>query len=406
MKRTKNWSGWIAVLGTACGVVYMFWPPPIQPVRFWDTYEYLLWPKPLVQDGVTLMGARPVGYAATLAVVGSGVALAHLQTWISVCSWSTLGWTVGRVPGLVFALLLAYSTPVRLWNLIALTESLSISLAVLLIAITTILVRRWDWRWYGAWVSVAVWFVSIRDANLILLPFFMVPLRACGRRRFLAALVPIACVAAATLWQANRETRWKPGYQTAIMTRVIVDSSARREFEAAGMPHRPFREDRIAFLDWLGTTGRGFYTSWFLRQPDSYRRPWDYFFRGGDAFGLPTTDLVEHFGKKFFAKLQAYRGAAAALADSVFRLLAAPVVVGMSFVLVPLVEWRWRGSVGLASQWVALLTIGVFVHGFAAYNLSGSDHSRHLLLSSVLYRVIPLFLGVAVADMWRGSRNP
>jgi len=400
----KKWSGWLAALGVACGVVVAFWPPPIQPVRFWDTYEYLLWPKPLVQHGVTVMGARPVGYAATLAVVGGGIALAHLQTWVSVGSWSLLGWTLGRAPGLVFALILAYSTPVRLWNLIALTESLSISLAVLLIAITTILVRRWDWRWYGAWVTCAVWFASMRDANLIFLPFFMVPLVSCGRRRFLAVLIPIACVAAATLWHADRETRWKPGYQTAIMTRVIVDGAVRREFEAAGMPHRPFREDRAAFLDWLGTTGRGFYMSWFLRQPGSYLRPWDYLFRGGEAFGRPTTDLVEHLQTKFFTKLQAYRGAVAPLADAVFRLLGVPVVVGLSFALVPLIEWRLRGSVGLASWWVGLLTLGVFVHGFAAYNLSGSDHCRHLLLSSVLYRIVPAFVVVAAVDMLRDRR--
>ncbi len=48
MIRSNTWSAVVLFLGALCGVVWIFWPPPIEAVRFWDTYEYLLWPKPEV----------------------------------------------------------------------------------------------------------------------------------------------------------------------------------------------------------------------------------------------------------------------------------------------------------------------------------------------------------------------
>ncbi len=351
------------------------------------------------------MGARPVGYPAILALFGTGATLVHVQTWFSVGSWALLGWVIGRIPGVVVACFLAYSSPVRLWNAIALTESMTLSLAVLLIALSSFLARSWRWSVFVLWACGAALFGLLRDANVIFLPFFALPLAFCGRRRLLLAALVVAVVVGGAGWHAQHEVRWKIGYQTAIRTRVLFNRNARDEFFAAGMPRHPFRANRREFLEWLGGPGRSVNTSWVLRQPASYWAPWEYFFRGGPALGRPNRDLIEHLDDKYFGELVRYRtGAVSTAVDAMFRWLAPPVAVGLLFAVVPLIEWRLRGSVGLNSLWVGLLTASIFVHGFAAYNLSGSGHARHILLSSVLYRIVPFALLAAVLDIWRSAK--
>lgn len=389
-------------------VVYLFWPPPIVPLRFFpDTWEYWTWPKPLVHSGVLLMGARPVGYPIVLQALGVDAALSHFQTWLSVASWGLLGWTMAKGPGALLALLLAYGSAVRSWNVVALTESLTLSLTALLIALATMLARRWDWRLMAAWLVAACWFALLRDSNIVVLPFLGLPLISCGARRFVVAVACVSIIVAGALFDASTQVRWRAGLRTAIEARIVWSPNAadRDLFRAHGMPAQPLGKEKKEFLEWVASEARPVYTRWFLKQPSSYLRPWDYLFLGGRPFARPDTDLVDHLNERFFPELQPYRGTLTAWADRLFRWLGLPLAIAVFFLFAPAAEWLARGAVSTPALWAASLTGALLAHGFLAYNLSGVDHPRHLLLSAVLYRLVPIYVVLTLIGARRDPRR-
>src|SRR5262249_6231441 len=69
---------------------------------FPDSYAYIEWPADFVLAGATrVMGARPIGYALFLDVFGTGATLVWAQTVLSFAAWAALGWSAGRLPGVV-----------------------------------------------------------------------------------------------------------------------------------------------------------------------------------------------------------------------------------------------------------------------------------------------------------------
>jgi hypothetical protein len=248
----------------------------------------------------------------------------------------------------------------------------------------------------------------LRDSNVVVLPFLALPLISCGARRFAIAVACVFIIVAGVLVDASSQVRWRAGLRTAIEARIVWSPNAadRNLFRAHGMPAHPLGKQKKEFLEWVASDARPVYTRWFLKQPASYLRPWDYLFFGGRPFARPDTELVDYLNERFFPELQPYRGAPTKLADRVFRLLGFPLAVGLLFFFVPAVEWIARGAVSTNASWAAALTGALLVHGFFAYNLSGVDHPRHLLLSSVLYRVVPIYVALTVIGDWRGRRRP
>ncbi len=383
------WGGLVA----AC--VYLFWPPSSGPVIFPDTLEYLHWPRSLQTPAGKVMGARPVGYPAVLALLGATPALSHVQTWLSVFSWGLLGWTVWRAAGLLFALALAYSSPVRLWNGIALTESMTLSLLVLTMALVIHLARAWSWWVYAAWLLSGALFVLLRDANIVLVPFLSLPLIACGRRRLTACLVPLAMVSALAVWHADAEQRWLPGYRTSIWARVLGTPEAQQHFREAGMPENPLGRGEGAFLEWMTEDGRQVYLDWVLRQRESYSEPWEYLYRGAST-ELPAQNLVDYFYERFLRRTGVQRGFVAELADRVFCFSALPLTILLLIAVVASIDVGANGVGHSMSLWIVVITLALLAHGFVTYNMSGSEHARHILASSILLRLVPLFVAAAV----------
>ena len=240
----------------------------------------------------------------------------------------------------------------------------------------------------------AVCFALTRDANLVLLPCLAAPLVYCGRRRFILVAILVATTCAIAFWHARVEVRWKPGYRTSILLRTATTPVGRQYLYEAGMPKDPFLQDHDAFLDWLDTNGRRIYTRWFLSRSDSYWRPWGYLYRGA-SIDIPEEDLVEYLHETYFVKLEAERGRTTLLANWVFRRSALPLLA-LSLLLPALLALGYhRGRVDLMCTWVILLTAALLLHGFLAFNLSGSAHARHLLPSAVLLRLLPLLAAAA-----------
>lgn len=376
-------------LGTLLLLAWASWPLGERPVLFWDSHFYLRWPAP-----TGLAGARAPGYPLVLWLLGSGAVLSHVQTWLSLASFAGLGWLLARWPGLVVAGLLALSPAIRFWNEAVLAESLTLSLLVVLLGLGLRSARAASWRLLGTWCAVAALFGALRDANALLLPFLLVPFLYQRRAMLAVAAAVTVCVLAASALDAQRNERWKTNYYTAFMSRVAPDPEARAHFRALGMPARPFREDRAAFLRWLDAHGSTAYPAWVLTRPASYVTPWRWLLRADYAAALE---------RKYFASRAAAAPPLGGLADAVFRITALPLGLWLAVLCLPLVQWRRHGRIGMPALWTLALGAGTLVQAFATYHGSGSGELRHMLAAAVLYRLVPAF---SLAALYAGRRAP
>ena len=164
---------WIAVAILA-GLTWSAWPERGAPLYYADSAAYADWPRTVELDGVRVPRSRPDTYPLLLKVAPPGPALVHVQTWLSLACWCYLGWTFARSIGLLIAGLLALAPMVRLWNLAVLTESVTLSLLALLVALSLELRREivagsTDRRrtiLLVAWLVVAEGFALVRDSHL------------------------------------------------------------------------------------------------------------------------------------------------------------------------------------------------------------------------------------------------
>lgn len=98
------------------------------------------------------------------------------QILFSALAWITLGSILSKfifnqtLKVISFALILIFSlsTQVQLWNHVVLSESLSISLMVLEIALSLKLILKWDWKIFSLLALVILLWVNTREANLFL----------------------------------------------------------------------------------------------------------------------------------------------------------------------------------------------------------------------------------------------
>jgi hypothetical protein len=132
-----------------------------------------------------------------------------LQTLIGVACWTTLAIQIGRMihkwairlACQVFVLMVALTAPVIQWNRVVLSESIAISLTVLLFAAWLAFARRMDARSVAALLVVMVlWTFTRQDQAfvgfILLIPFaFVAWLRPEARRIAVVGLLGVALIA-------------------------------------------------------------------------------------------------------------------------------------------------------------------------------------------------------------------
>lgn len=229
---------------------------------------------------------------------GSTAIAAPVAQWIvSLASWLILAFVVStfvrqrelKVVG--FALVLAFSlTPmIGQWDGTLLSESLSLSLMVLLVAALLALVRSPSPRNVAFVLVTALLSVAVKDQSAFLALLLLLPIAAAlafGRKRQAALVVGcgVILIFFASSWASNRRG-WEIGLGENVAIRVLPSLEALQYFEARGMPVRfglwtlllynrtpPDRFDQVPqladFRSWAAKRGRSTYASYLLSHPD------------------------------------------------------------------------------------------------------------------------------------------
>lgn len=271
-----------------------------------DTPAYLRIANLPLTDPDFWLNARPFVFPLALkALRGDLPAVARFQTAFSILCWGLLALAASSamkpaaLRPLTFGLLLALSLNRHIagWDLVMLTESLSLLLLALFVAGWLWLLRGWRWWKVTALLIAAFAWAFCRDTNawLLLMLSALILLAICffkAHRRFLALALAFALFFALSDFAAGQGDRWVFPFQNVLAERILTDARALAFFADCGMPvtpellqladghagsaERAFYEHPALepYRAWLHADGKSCYVRWLLSVPgQSLRQP-------------------------------------------------------------------------------------------------------------------------------------
>jgi hypothetical protein len=290
---------------------------------FWvDTRDYLHHATfPVFSPEVWAGHRAPLFPLVLKALHGNFDVLYVVQVLLAVFAFSFLTltlWPSVRTRGaraflIIAVLALGLSSPVALWNYAPLSESISNSLSIILVALAYRLVREWTWGRAGAILFVATLWVADRDANafelLAVSAMTIVAVVAGARRRnlvFVGAFLAMFLVAS---YSSDRGGRWVHASLNLLVHRILPNAEARSYFAARGMPITPqlmkqqaqsvndpifFQTPELRpFADWWMANGRRTWATFLLTHPLYLLHP--LLTDGRDMYG-PNMEVYESSG--------------------------------------------------------------------------------------------------------------
>lgn len=296
------------VLAYAGVRMWMFWPARagLGSSGFADAGEYLRVARLSLLSTQFYTEHKPFGYPLILKAFGENQgAVVWMQLAVSIASWLFLSAVAarcaqGRIARYgVAASLLAFSCawPVAQWDTVLLTESVSISMFVILIGLGYRCIATPRPLVVVSLLSVALCFSSLRDTNgaIAAAVVLLVAVATVGPRRLRATAHLVAGAAACVLLVTvtSSPSRWQVLIADQIEKRVLLDPTARAYFQAHGMPVRPdlsavlydntrsptvsfdaasslLRDPRLGyFRPWFLQHGNATYTSYLIDNPSA-----------------------------------------------------------------------------------------------------------------------------------------
>jgi len=395
----KQPEAWIvAILVTAVAVG---WPVPQSPRIYPDSAGY-----------IGMSSERMPAYSLLASMLRPTYALVCVQFALSLAAWSWLGHTVGRVAGVLLGACFAVSVPIYAWNLLVLSESLSLSLLAASLASTILLYRRWSWARFAALCVFVVLFSLTRSANVFLVPFLVVPFVVTNKRALLRVSL-VALVLLATVYLFGRTVGGSlraVSLANVYTGRILADPDRRVFFVERGMPLKTEMEPYIGktsrenaqalfdacpeFAEWFDEEGASMYYRWVFTQPGNYK--------------LAAAAVANNLN---FMNLRYTEGTQFRLVPEYLMWLYAGVHVP-SWIwlagLLPILSWRLLRRVTPDSLLIPALLAGIYVLTFVNFHGDRAGLSRHLLVPLVLCKVILLMtiaFAIAMVVTWRRKRQ-
>jgi hypothetical protein len=390
---------WVPLLAVIITALVFSFPPvqhPSQPIKlFPDSATYLSWG----------YGRPPVPFLF-FSLIGTGRPAVVIQTVLSIVCWATLGWSLLGVPGAIYAVALAGSLWVSMWNFCVLSEGPTLSFGAAVLLATVALGRRWSWPRFAFWTATALIFTGVRAENVFLPIVLLGALLVWHRKRWLplgAAGIAIgALFAVFGLLLDKQNHQWSIRMTNLVLTRILPDPQLSAYFHARGLPYEPnllawknqmlaayqpsFVEQTPEFQRWLEDGSRAAYMEWMMGL-DPHRRLLQ-------QLDWVTTREVE--GHSYYAGGLNLPGVAMDL-NRVYDAVRIPFSAWRWLALVPiacaLLSWRIRFVDVLAIAYM----IGVYVMAFIVFHADSGELARHMTFVNMMYRITPL---VALAPVW------
>ncbi len=310
------------------------------------------------------------------------------------------------------------------WDGALLSESLTLSLAALLVAALLLFVRGPSWRWAAVVLLLAFLLAGTRSTNGYLAPFVLIPVAVVvlRRSRWIAVAVAAGSLAIAGVAYASANVRqWQVPLGEIIAGRVLQKPSEQAYFVARGMPVRPSLAQDIwshrvplaefettpslaYFMPWFEQKGRSVYTDYLLSHP-------------GDALADPIADIpamispspsthdLQGLPVHFYAAKDYRDGlpsfAARVLYPSSARLLL--IVAILSLLVLAALATMGLARVG----WLipVLLLASCVPHAVIVWDGDDASIGRHALLLAVLFRLGLLLVLLFIADAYFTDRD-
>lgn len=371
------------------------------PVRVTDTPTYEQVSSASILSTDFWAGARPFTVPTLWKLFGDDHLriVAHLA--LSIVAWLALAAAVAtaiqsklvRRLGFSLVLLFGVTTEIILWDPLLLSESVSLSLAALLVAAWIWFVRVPERPSVAAVLGATLLWAFVRDSHAYVILFVAVALLvslALRARTSHKAALAAGCVVIALLSMAsaNEGFRWYQPMRDILLNRVAADRGMEDYFEARLGPN------------WREADARRVYARYLVSHPA-------YTF-GDPFFGSQTTPFssTDSASALLDPDLRIYNDNAADRAvplpgvidDAAFvhgkgRVLALLVFIA---VVAAGVALRFRAS----PVWVVpiVLLASTIPHGLVAYHLSGLEVDRHALEAAVLLRIGALILALFALD--------
>jgi hypothetical protein len=359
----------------------------------------------------------------------TGVSAPYAQWLVSVAAWLVLATVVAttlrgrRFPVVGFAVVLAFAlTPmVAQWDGVLLTESLSISTTVLMLAALILVLTRPSWWTVAFALATAVCGALARDQTSVFELLLLVPVAVVmawrGGRRSLGLVLAGGAVLVflgGSLAVSHRGN--EIGMAENVAIRVLLDPPTLRYFRAHGMPVIPnmyselisnrfppshFYEvpELASFRRWASSRGNDVYLRWLATHPDaSLGEP----LRNLDRIVAPATtpvDGLDSFKPAGYSNTLPNAVRSFLYPQTGWLVVAWMCIAGGLTLIAALQGHARRAWLVPALVLVSTIPMGIFV-----WNADAAGRERHVLPVGLFGRLAMWMLALYVVDAFLAAR--
>lgn len=367
--------------------------------------------------------AKPWGAAILYRLTGDSPRnIDFVQTLLSAIAWLSLAWAFARsirtpflkLVSVLGILALSLTDQVQMWNHVILSESLSISLMVLILSLWLSLIQRWNVVVFIALSFALVYWINTREANLYLclliaIGIFLFGLIKRNQRFYWLASAMIVLASLITLRSSERLAmpRWAFSLTNVILQRILPQPEYVDFFANHGMPTSPelkaleggwansndfavFNDAALnKFEHWLYARGKETYALFLLRFP-------------GYTLISPLANLSVMMAVPNLAEIYElnYRPLFPGLLDNLlFPIQWFGLYMGLCLVLIAGVLFIKPWNDVRAFWLIALLVILWVPHIFLVWHADAMEIERHAVQANIQFRLAMWLLAFLAADV-------
>jgi hypothetical protein len=353
---------------------------------------------------------KPWGATVLYKLIGSSqTTIDAVQTGLSTLAWISLAWVFSRslnnkwLKMTAFAILLGFSLAysIQQWNHIIQSESLSISLMALLLAVWISLLKRWRWVKFAALVLLLAWWTGTRETNLYLSLIVAIILVALGvfkrrQRIYWAVSTVLVLFGILNLQLSEVPTlpRWLYPLTNTLLNRILPDEEYLSYFQARGLDTPPelmalsggfansgdfavYNNPALSGVeDWLFRKGKDTYTRFLIDHPlYTFTAPWQ------DVQESLASSEVARYAPGTFRQFEDWLFEGLLFPRSLGKLavLAVAALAGMLWAK------TWREA---PLFWLVLAVMVLFIpHFYLVWHGDAAEVPRHAIQASIQLRL-------------------